>query len=104
SLGLVGDSFSDDGGGLLVATVLEVFSHIGFHCRGARKHLVAGGRNDLRVNVQIRPTHHQPVCALHGDAQPRLSTAPSSSVLLVRHGQRLQYLLARAWIISSSFL
>src|SRR5438034_4614784 len=81
--GLLGDTLADDGGRRPVAAVLDRLAHVGFQRRRACQHPVARRRNDLRVNVAIRPRDHQPIRALEGDAHPSPATAAHASDLLV---------------------
>ncbi len=91
----LGDALSDHRRGRLVAAVAHVLAHVGLDGRGAREHLVAGRRDDLRVDVAVRPGHDQPRRALLGDAHPGLAGAAASGFLLVH--------LATLRIISSWF-
>src|SRR5205807_9833684 len=81
--GLLGDTLADDRGCGPVAAVLDRLAHIGFQGRCAGEHLVARRRNDLRVNVAIRPRDHQAIRALESDAHPCPATAARASDLLV---------------------
>src|ERR1700758_1525711 len=83
ALGLGGDALADDRGRRLVATVLHVLAHLGLERRRAGEHLVARRRDDLRIDVAVRPSDHQPVRALLGDAEPGFAAAAGSSVSLV---------------------
>ena len=49
----------------------------------AGEHLVAGRRDDLRVDVRVRPAYDQPVRALLRDAYARPAAAADSGVFLV---------------------
>src|SRR5690242_9930981 len=82
-LSLLRDAFADDGGRRAVATRLHVLAHVRLERRRAGEDLVARRRDDLRVNVAVRPRDHQAVRALLGNAHPRLAAAAGTSVLLV---------------------
>src|SRR4029434_2596759 len=69
--------------GGVVAAVLDVLAHFGLQRRSADQNLVSRRRDDLRINVVVRPGHYQPVRALPRDAHARPATAASPSVLLV---------------------
>jgi hypothetical protein len=81
----LGDAAPDQRRGGLVAAVLDVLAHFRLERRGAGKHLVAGRRDDLRVDVRVRPVDGKPRCALLGDAHPGFAGAADSSSFLV-HG------------------
>src|SRR5438034_828762 len=67
----------------LVAAILQRLAHIGFERRSARKHFVTSRRNDLRINVRIRPADGEPRCALLRNANPRLPCTADSRVYVV---------------------
>src|SRR5512139_3405143 len=82
-LRLLGNAPADDRGRGLVAAVRDVLAHVGFECRRAGEHLVSRRRDDLRVDVAVRASDHQPRRTLQRDPQPGLAGAADSSFLLV---------------------
>src|SRR5438552_3424582 len=82
---LLGDTFADDRCRRLVAAVLEVLPDVALDGGCAGENTVAFRRDDLRVDVAIRPADHQPGRTLLGDAQARLARAAYAGVFLV-HG------------------
>src|SRR5205085_10046949 len=62
----------------------QVLADVGLEGRRAREHLVAGRRDDLRVDVAVRATHREADGALLGDTHPGFAGAPDSS-LTFRH-------------------
>src|SRR5260221_7942873 len=83
TLCLFGDALAHLLGGSLVAAGLAVFAHVGLERRRAGKHLVAFGRDDLRVDVAIRAADHQPRRTLLGNAHPGFAGAAATSLFLV---------------------
>src|SRR5215831_8245751 len=82
-LGLFGDALSDDRCARLVAAVLEILFHVGLERRSTGQYLVTGWRDDLRINVAVRPGHDQAVRPLLGDARAGLTGASDASLLFV---------------------
>src|SRR5215204_6348023 len=81
-LRLLGDALPDDRRGVLVAAVREVLAQVGLERRGAREHLVAGRRDDLRVDVLVRAVDDESRRALLADADPRFPRAAHAGFLL----------------------
>src|SRR5262249_24770395 len=63
-----GDALADHLGRRPVAAGLGVLAHLRFQRGRAREHLVALGRDDLRVDVMIRAADHETRSALLRDA------------------------------------
>src|SRR5437764_8035082 len=99
-LRLLRDALADQRGCRAVAAVLDVLTYIGLEAGSARQNLVTAWRDDLRVNVAVRPRDHQAVRALLGDAHPRLAAASCARFSLV-HLTVLRFLFRR--FTSSSF-
>src|SRR5882672_2846672 len=83
SLRALGDPPPDRGRGSLVAAIRNILAHVGFERRRACQYRVAGRRDDLRVDVAIRPAHDQSRRALLGNAHPGFAGAADSSLSLV---------------------
>src|SRR6185369_2272462 len=79
----VADALADDRRGRLVAAVLDLLAELGFGGRRARQHAIAFRRDDLRVDVAVRPAHHEPRRAGERDADPRLAGAADAGLVLV---------------------
>src|SRR5664279_6428763 len=97
----VGDPLADQRRCRLVAAVLHVLAHFRFERRRAGEHLVAGRRDQLRVDVEVGAADDKPRRALQGDAHPRLAGAADSSLLLVH---RLPLLLVRSYFFFVSLI
>src|SRR4051812_21288989 len=77
-LRLLGDALAHDRSRRLVAAVLEVLAHVGLEGRRTGQHLVAGRRDDLRVDVAVRAAHREADGTLLGDTHPGFAGAPDS--------------------------
>src|SRR5947209_13859597 len=80
-----GNALADDHGRRLVAAVLQVLAHVRFQRRRAREDLVAGRRDELRIDVAVRPADGQARRTLLGDTHPGFAGTPDSSFSLGLH-------------------
>src|SRR6185503_12906046 len=84
-LRLFRDALADDFGGLLGGTGLHLGAQILLRARGARQHLVAGRRCDLRIDMHVGAMHREAHRADFPDLEPRLARAAQAGWILLFH-------------------
>src|SRR5258708_4350811 len=99
--GFFGDTLAHELRGSLVAAGLAFLAHIGLERRRAGEHLVAFGRDDLRVDMAIRAADHQPRRTLLGNAHPGFAGAAAARFLFRFHTRPFHALLL--WIVGPNF-
>src|SRR5947207_10231533 len=85
-LRLGGNALADQLGGLAVRAVLELRAHLFLDRGRGGKHLVAGGGDELRIDVRVRAVHREAHRADLADLEPGLPRAAQPCVVFFAHG------------------